>query len=172
MNPTSPQEPAEDWQTCQTLAVSLLRHLESPRDPDHPFVIRRIMATHRCDAYRDMSAIRDVTLRDINDGDTGRMNRITSRGILTEGDRGVVADVSRMYSDLYTRELLKSLGWSTWVRYCFATSPNNRYRSIAAGAVVGMGTGYVGVASGLSVGAAVAASAAAGALATRHLLQH
>jgi hypothetical protein len=58
-----------------------------------------------------------------------------------------VADVSRTYWDLYTRELLKSLGWSTWVKYRFATSPNDRYRSIAAGAVVGMGTGYVGVAT-------------------------
>jgi hypothetical protein len=59
--------------------VGLLRHLESPLDSDHLFVIRRIMATGRCDAYRDTSAIRDVTLRDINDGDTGRMNRIQPR---------------------------------------------------------------------------------------------
>jgi hypothetical protein len=61
--------PAEEWQTCQMHAVGLLRHLESPAAPDHLFVIRRIMATRRCDAYRDMSAIRDVTRRDINAGD-------------------------------------------------------------------------------------------------------
>jgi hypothetical protein len=58
-----------------------------------------------------------------------------------------VADVSRTYWDSYTCELLKALGWSTGVKYRFATSPNDGYRSIAAGAVVGMGKGYVGVAT-------------------------
>jgi hypothetical protein len=165
MNPTSPQAPAEDWQTCQTNAVDLLDHLKSSAAPDHPFVIRRIMATRRCDAYRDMSAIRDVTLRDINAGDTGRMNRITSCGILTEGDHVVVADVSRTCKDLYTRELSKSLGWSTWAKYHFVPS-------IAAGAVLGIGAGYGCVASGFSVGAAIAASAAASAIATHRRSQH
>jgi hypothetical protein len=172
MNPTSPQEPAEDWQTCQRHAVGLLRHLESPAATDHPFVIRGIMATGRCDAYRDMSAIRDVTLRDINAGDTDRMNRIISFGILTERDHEVVAYVSRMNWGGYTCELLKSLGWSTWVKYRFATSPNDRYRSMAAGAVVGIGTGRVCVASGFSVGAAAAVSAAAGAITTHWWSQH
>jgi hypothetical protein len=172
MNPTSPQEPAEDWQTCQTHAVNLLDHLKSPAAPDHPFVIRRIMATRRCDAYWDMSAIRDVTLRDINDGDTDRMNRITSRGILTEIDHVVVASVSQTYKTLYTRELRKSLGWSNWAEHRFAMSPLDSCRSIAVGAVLGFGTGFGCLVLGSPAGPATAAAATASAITTHRRLQH